>query len=203
MSPRSYLQTRRAEQTRARHADLVAAACQLVETTGFHGLALENVAAAAGVTRRTVYNQFGSKLGLLEAILDRVAERGHVADLTAAVEIPDCAVALRALLNAHRQLWSSERLLLRRLLGLAAVDPETAATIAAREKRRREPWAILVGRLAAAGRLRPGFDEERAVTVLMFMNSFAAFDALVPPGAEQDGDGADLLLSLAGTVVDL
>jgi AcrR family transcriptional regulator len=40
--------------------------------------ALESVAKAAGVTRLTVYNQFGSRRGPLEAVFDHFAERGRL-----------------------------------------------------------------------------------------------------------------------------
>src|SRR5579859_4500538 len=106
MKTRRYQQNRRAEQTRAHREELLSAACRLIEGSGFHGLALEAVAATAGVSRGTVYNQFGSKLGLLEAVLDRVAELGRARELSAAAEDGDPATALRGLLDGHWRLWS-------------------------------------------------------------------------------------------------
>ena len=41
---------------------------------------LDAVAREAGVTRLTVYNQFESKRGLLEAVFDDIAERGGLFD---------------------------------------------------------------------------------------------------------------------------
>ena len=54
---------------------LLDAAADLFTTRGFRGLRMEDVGAAAGVSRRTVYNEFGDKLGLARAVLLRHTER--------------------------------------------------------------------------------------------------------------------------------
>ncbi|GGV28475.1 TetR family transcriptional regulator [Actinomadura cremea] len=53
-----------------REALLDAAAAMLVER-GYRGLRMQDVAAAAGVSRQTVYNEFGDKWGLAQAVLIR------------------------------------------------------------------------------------------------------------------------------------
>src|SRR5579859_4601937 len=110
MKGRVYSQTRRAEQTRARRAQMLDAARHLIEAHGFHGLSLEALATAAGLTRRTVYNQLGSKLGLLEAVLDRVADRGRAADLAGVVAEGGPIEGLDRLLEGTCRLWSMDRL---------------------------------------------------------------------------------------------
>src|SRR5260370_2491893 len=54
---------------------LLDAATDLFATRGFRGLRMEDVGAAAGVSRQTVYNEFGDKLGLARAVLLRHTER--------------------------------------------------------------------------------------------------------------------------------
>jgi AcrR family transcriptional regulator len=54
---------------------LLDAATDLFTTRGYRRLRMEDVAAAAGVSRQTVYNEFGSKLGLARAVLLRHTER--------------------------------------------------------------------------------------------------------------------------------
>jgi AcrR family transcriptional regulator len=54
------------ERTRAR---LVAAAAELIGQCGYEALVLETVAEKAGVTRRTVYDHFGSKDDLIVAVI--------------------------------------------------------------------------------------------------------------------------------------
>lgn len=77
MSPRRYDSPNRdaaAEETRRR---IVTAAGELLAgPKGFAGMSLEAVAKAAGVSRLTIYNQFGTRRGLLEAVFDDRAERG-------------------------------------------------------------------------------------------------------------------------------
>src|ERR671934_724490 len=99
MSPRPYrLGQRRvaAEQTRAR---VIAAARELLMASGgFAGFTIDAVARQAGVARMTVYYQFGSKAGLLEALFDDLASRGGVAQLRAAFSRPDPLPALAGLI---------------------------------------------------------------------------------------------------------
>lgn len=202
MSRRTYRQTRRAEKTAERRAELLETARRLVIEEGFHGVGLEAVARAAGVTRRTIYNLFGSKLGLLNALFDAVAERGQVWRLMEAGNLSDGRAAVLHLVEASCRLWASDRDLLRRLVGLAAVDPETAVVTAEREKRRERTWFHVVERLAAEGRLRPGIDVPDAVRVLMLLTSFSSYDVLAPPAADPAA-AVPLLTRLVGAVVDL
>lgn len=48
--------------------DVLDAAAPLLSRHGFHGLRMADVAAAAGVSRQTVYNEFGGKEALVEAV---------------------------------------------------------------------------------------------------------------------------------------
>ena len=121
MSPRPYrLGQRRvaAEQTRTR---VIAAARELLTASGgFTGFTIDAVAAQAGVARMTVYYQFGSKAGLLEALFDDLAARGGMDQLPAAFSRADPLDALAEFIALFCRFWASERLLIRRLQGLAA-----------------------------------------------------------------------------------
>ncbi|MFG1759096.1 TetR family transcriptional regulator [Micromonospora echinofusca] len=74
------------EGTRSREA-IVEAARALTIATGWDGVRMGAVARAAGVSRQTVYNEFGTKAGLAEAL--------------ARWEVDRFVGAVRALLNAH------------------------------------------------------------------------------------------------------
>ena len=50
---------------------MLKAAEQLFEANGFHATGVEAIASKSGVTKRTLYKHFGSKEGLIEAILRR------------------------------------------------------------------------------------------------------------------------------------
>src|SRR5256714_15497348 len=71
-----------------------AAAKSLRKHAGIASFSLENVAKAAGVTRLTVYNQFGSRRALLEAVFDEIARQGGLAGIADAMAMPDPLMAL-------------------------------------------------------------------------------------------------------------
>src|SRR5262249_56661173 len=116
MAPRPYQLGRRqttVEQTRAR---IVAAARELLAAPGgFSGFTVDAVAGQAGVARMTVYNQFGSKIGLLEALFDDLAARGLVERLRAAFARPEPREALAELIAAFGHFWGSDRVVIRRI----------------------------------------------------------------------------------------
>ena len=64
------------ELTRARLRDtLVSAARDLTVANGWESVRMADVAGAAGVSRQTVYNEFGGRAGLAEAVAVREIER--------------------------------------------------------------------------------------------------------------------------------
>src|SRR3569623_1099117 len=87
-----------AEQTRARIVET--AARLLTDQPNIAGFSLEAVAKAAGVTRLTVYNQFGSRRALLEAVIDATAERAGIKGRVAgAMQEPDPRAGLARLIG--------------------------------------------------------------------------------------------------------
>jgi AcrR family transcriptional regulator len=70
-SPSSYR-----ERSRARlRDDLIAAARELAVSRGWSDVRVADVARAAGVSRQTVYNEFGDKAGLTEALASAEVEQ--------------------------------------------------------------------------------------------------------------------------------
>ena len=65
-----------------RREQILAAATDAFARSGFAGTSLEDIAAAAGVTRVILYRHFDSKTGLYQAVLDRMCDRldAHVAE---------------------------------------------------------------------------------------------------------------------------
>lgn len=177
---RIYRQGARARRAAATRAAIVEAARSLLLDPRGEPLTLDGVASAAGVTRRTVYNQLGSRAGLLEALLDFIAARGKAHELAAAAEERSRKAALRTFLQRSTALWSSDRLVFRRLLAIAQLDAEVAAALAEREARRRR-----AAELALFGRAARGLTELRARAVLSTLSSFPVYDQLV----DTFGDG--------------
>lgn len=177
MNPRPYrLGQRQAavEQTRARI--LEAARELLTAETGRAAFTVDAVAQQAGVARMTVYYQFESKRRLLETLLDDIAARALVRPLRAAFERSEPPEALDAFVAAFCGFWAADRVALRRLRGLAAVDPEIEQGVRAGDQGRREGLRVIVGRVAKQHRIARPIHE--AIDILHALTSFEVFDAL-------------------------
>jgi AcrR family transcriptional regulator len=168
-------------------AGVVAAARAVLSDPATPAWGMEAVAAAAGVTRMTVYNQFGSRAALIEAVLDQVVARDRMDQLVAGTSELDPVDALRAALLTTCRFWHAERPLLRRLFAAAYTEPAVAALLTRREGWRRDQFAALIGRVA------PALQEDSAVLdLLVAVSSFPAYDRLGPT-ADAPDVAADLL----------
>jgi AcrR family transcriptional regulator len=194
MSPRPYNLGRRQDQIdHARRQVLDAARALLGEATRYAAFSVDAVAKRADVARATVYYQFGSKTGLLEALCDDLAETGQMSELARVFTTPDPDEALSAFVACFGRFWDADRTVMRRLRALGALDPDVAKVIAARDQRRRQALSVLVERLATSPGRAPVADPEQTVRILHVLTSFETFDALVPAGEPLDGAVADIV----------
>ncbi|QKV95210.1 TetR/AcrR family transcriptional regulator [Streptomyces sp. NA02950] len=195
------LRARGVQRTRA---NILTAARQHLIASGYRNLSLEHVATDADVTRVTIYRQFGSKLGLLDAVAEDLAQRaGLVAGMHAAAALDDPVAAFRAMVSETCRFWSTDPDLLRRLISLSAVDPEAHRVISSREKWRFDQVALFVTRLAEADRVRSPFDTHGAGVTVAAAISFTTCDDIATR-LQLDHDRLDdLLLSLLDGVVRL
>jgi AcrR family transcriptional regulator len=168
-----------AAKTRARIVS--AAAKHLRAAKGIKGLSLESVAQEAGVTRLTVYKQFGSRHGLLEAVFDDVARRGGLHRIPEAMTEPDPRVAVKRLVSIFCEFWYFNSKMLGRIIGASVADPQLERGILARNERRRKGFATLLNRIAGADRVSPETREE-VVDTLFVLTSHAVFSGLVADG---------------------
>ena len=169
----SMLRTAAANEKRER---VVAAATQtLREDGGLVSFSLDSVAKAAGVTRLTVYNQFGSRRGLLEAVFDDIAARGRLATIPEALSLPDPSEGLDAIIDRFCEFWSSDEAIAR-LHDAMATDAEFAIALTQRNERRRKLLQALMKRLAPAD--LPARERRDAIDFLHAMTSFAMFRIL-------------------------
>jgi AcrR family transcriptional regulator len=178
MSPRPYRLGKREEAIGEGRRRILDAARELLRVSAaYPGFTVDAVARRADVARATVYYQFGSKTGLLEAVCDDLAEAGGMADLARVFTSPAPDAAIRDLITAFAGFWAADRVVMRRLRALAALDPDVGAVIAARDQRRREGLTVLVARLPAG----TGPVAEQAVQMLYALTSFETFDTLAGP----------------------
>ncbi len=148
MSPRSYrspIRNARAHKTRSRILD--AALDILSSKDGLAALSLESVAEGAGVARMTVYNQFGSRRGLLEATFDELALRGGLTNLPDVFRMEDPRQAVGTLVTVYCDFWSKRLAAMQSLNAAAGLDPEIEESIRERNERRRHGLRTLVDRL--------------------------------------------------------
>jgi AcrR family transcriptional regulator len=185
MSPRPYqLGQRKAasEQTRARI--LAAARALLMAPDGYSRFSIETVARQADVARMTVYHQFGSKAGLLEGLCDSLAASGGMEQLASAFQQPEPLAAFNRYIEVFGHFWEVDRLVMRRLRALAALDPDFEQVIRMRDEWRRKGVRALLQnkiekQLLSIDETGKTFDE--VVDVLFTLTSFETFDALAGP----------------------
>jgi AcrR family transcriptional regulator len=165
-----------------------------------HGISLDAVAKRAGVTRLTVYNQFGSRRALLEAMFDDMAERGVLHRIRAAMTNPDPRAALQHIVLIFCDFWSIHRGALWRLHAAGATDPEFAESLRARNERRRNLLSLLVNRMIEGGAKRPEAAIE-LVDVLFALTSVAFFRELTAAGRKTNA-ACRLIQGLAADAVE-
>src|SRR2546423_15320076 len=104
MSPRPYKLGQRQASTDQTRARILSAARELLMASqGFSGFSIEAVARQADVARMTVYHQFGSKIGLLEALFDSLASSGGMEQVASAFRQTAPLPALGDYITAFRR----------------------------------------------------------------------------------------------------
>src|SRR5881392_1010587 len=138
MATRRYVSSVRTAAAAAKRDRVIRAAARLLrEGASIASFSLDAVAKAAGVTRLTVYNQFGSRRALLEAVFDEIARQGGLAGIADAMAMADPRAALDRLIEIFCAFWSRDAAV-GRLHDAMATDPEFAATLVERNERRRK-----------------------------------------------------------------
>jgi AcrR family transcriptional regulator len=172
-----------AERTRARI--VAAAARRLRSGKGLKTLSLEAVAGEADVTRVTVYKQFGSRRGLLEAVFDDVARRGGLDRIPEAMAEKDPRSALRRIVAIFCEFWYFNRKMMGQILGAGAVDPILEAAIRERNERRRVLIRVILKRMSGVDTVSPEIFNE-IVDVVFVLTSHAVFAGLEGKGRSVD-----------------
>jgi AcrR family transcriptional regulator len=183
--PRPYRLGRRQlilDQTRTRIVEAARAILTDPEMS-YTEFSIDAVARQADVARMTVYHQFGSKLGLLEALCDALAVSGGMEVLAAAFACSHLDEALGVFVTTFGRFWGTDRLIIRRLNAFAVFDPEFGEVMRARNERRRHGLRVLLERHLPA---LSSADRDAQVDVLFALTSFETFDLLAGPNARPD-----------------
>jgi AcrR family transcriptional regulator len=185
--PRPYSLERRQEQSDRKRTKILVAARAQLESRGFVGFSLESIARASGVTRQTIYNLFGSRSGLLEALFDQLASSGGMERMRSVMQQTDPESALTGFVDVFCGFWRKDRLLIRRIHGIVAIDPEFAAAVEARNRRRQAAAARIVSLLARSHDAGLAADQSESAITLWALTSFEFFDALAEASGSTEG----------------
>ena len=178
MPTRRYVSTVRADAAGKRRERVVEAAGALLrEETNIAAVSLEAVAKAAGVTRLTVYKQFGSRRGLLEAVFDELARLGGLGRIAQVMTMADPRQALERLVEIFCDFWDDDAV--GRLQDATATDPEFARAVADRNERRREALGVLIARIVPASREKQAAHRD-AVDLIFGLTSYPMYRILRP-----------------------
>jgi AcrR family transcriptional regulator len=122
---------------------ILAAVRSLLEEGTFHESTVEEVAERAAVSRATLYTQFGSRLGLVDAMCESFDANPA---LMALRETDDLDVWIERVV----EFWSTEEQVLAQLYGAAAVDPAARDLV---ERQTRDRYGELKALLRGLGRV--------------------------------------------------
>jgi AcrR family transcriptional regulator len=185
MPARAYPAQRRPGRGEATRERIMSAVRELLDEGAFHATTVEEVADRAGISRATLYQHFGSRLELVDAICDTFAVNPALLKIREVVELPDAEAALAETIAATVRFWSSEDGILSQLYGVVAVDPAAQDLVERQREDRRGEMQRLVHHLNKAGRLRKGLSESRALPRLMVLTSYETFGELKQAGMSE------------------
>lgn len=173
----SPLRQRQAEITRQR---IVAAARRLFRSIGYLATSMEAIAAEAGVSPKTVEAAFGSKRGLIAALVDPHAdEKLNQSILETIQHEADPARRLKATAELTRRAYEVSSPEFDLMTGARLTAPELAATADQIGKRRRRNQAHLIAYLASSGALRKELNQHTAADELWALTGYELYRTLV------------------------
>jgi AcrR family transcriptional regulator len=171
---------KRLEQMDESRAAILRAAKRQLAVGGYQRLTMASLAAASGVTRQTIHNLFGTKTGVLEAVFDLIALESGMERMREVMMLPPGDAQLQRFVEIFCGFWAKNRLLIRRVHGIGAIDPEFGVVIDARNSRRLMAATRIVQRMNRD-------DGARKAAMLAALTSFEFFDALAEnSGSEEE-----------------
>jgi AcrR family transcriptional regulator len=185
---RTYRSTRRAQQSAKTRREIVTEAGILFRDRGYAAVAMEVIAAGAGVAVETIYRAFGSKAGLFRAVIDAAVAGGvsraevpveERPAIRAVIEEPDPRRQVARYAATQPGIHRRAGPLLRVLRGAAATDADLGRLWDEIESARLTGQGRFVARLAEEGVLRPGLTVGVGRDGVWTLCSLAVYDMLV------------------------
>lgn len=183
---RDYRSALRAAQALQTRRSIVAAASRLFVEDGYGATTIDAVAAAAGVSRKTVFTAVGGKLDLLKVALDwavagddrplPVADRD---EMRHAMAEDDAAAVLRGCAREMVAITGRAAGLAQALEVAAGTDPAARELVAQGRRYRLDDARMVVDRVRDLGALTSDLTYDEAVDLVWLAIDPALFDRLV------------------------
>jgi AcrR family transcriptional regulator len=143
-------------------------------------LSVDAIAAEARVSVQTLYAHFGSKRGLLIAVIDSTQrDVGLYADFDRVWQSPDGETALRRMLEATFQLWAGAWPLVSFSERARKADPEIEQYLREVDGYRRANLRSITDQLVLEGRLPKGIDAASAADIAFALSMPSVHEQLV------------------------
>ena len=162
---------------------IVEAAARLWQDRGMHAAGLEEVAAAAGVTRRTIYLHFGSKADLLFAVADEAESRAGLPELLNRLrEARTPEDILERLADIQFQYVPLTYEAIRLVHAARREEPAADKVWRSRIRRRLAIFRPLAETIQKLGRLNPSLKLDDAAMLFLVLTSPHMYEYLVVDG---------------------
>ena len=172
-------QGRRAAARAETRARILVAARELIPGAGA-SLPITSIARHAGVAIQTVYDQFGSKGGLLVAVVNDVqTSYGLFGAFRAVFDSPDGETAMRRMIDATVSFWDQGWPYVEALLRSRRVDPVVGREMAFIDRLRHAHYWAITKRLEDEGRIRIGETADSAADQAFALTTPAIYEELV------------------------
>jgi len=158
---------------------ILAAAREVLNLDDPKSFSLEAVARRAGITRMTVYNQFGSKAGLLSELFDLLIERDAFSKAPTVFAQQDLGSAFDLFVEILGRFYTDNRPLMARLSAVAGLDADLDDAMRSRNLRRRHAVETLIRRFS--GTFEPAVAASELVNTLDVLMNFNTFSAIAGP----------------------
>ena len=176
--PRAYRSRLRAQTTERTRERIIETTRALLPTAA--DLSVDEIAARAEVSVQTLYTHFGSKRGLLLAVIDTLQrDVGLYADFETVWSSPDGETALRRMLASTFRLWHKAWPLVSFTERVRRTDEEIRRYLLEVDGYRRSDLVWITERLLEERRLRAGLDGRTAAELAFGLSIPSVYEELV------------------------
>lgn len=200
---RPYDLRKRQENSDRNRAAVIEAAKRVLKQEGFLKFTMAAVAKESGLTRQTVHNLFGAKVDVIEALFDEIASRAGMQNMRVVMQSSDPVSIVREYLRLVVGLWSEDRVLVRRIRGLRAIDPELGLALDQRDQRKKKAIARILDVIAKhRGNEFSNDQRQYYLSVLYAFTTFEVYEQLAETVSSSDAV-TEAVLRAVGRALDL